>query len=979
MTMPLRFVSCLAAVAAAVLLLSGCGVSENGRANDPGGGNGNGDGATGTAGPWRIQSASFHDPLSAVASNRGIALRGARNETVDFAIQLNDFPEIKPKDKAEYSLRFSPLKLGASTITSQSYNAYQVLPMPVDTNQAAFVRHTGLPVGARQLPRALLPLAMENGSVPLSLFRNAAEPTNPAKRPDRGSSALVWVDVRVPPTVPPGQYAGTCELVDDGKAVASIPFNLTVHDFVIPDERHLLMVGLLDWDALARLYPKQFENVQPALLSRKDARHAGAVKALDDLVKLAQAHRTTVISPRLQPTVKWPAGKPVQIDWSDFDSLVTPWLKGDLFEDLVPLGYWPLPAIDNLDLYAASSRAEYWREAAAHFDSMDWLSRSSVAIERRSAGAVTAADAVMLSERAAQVLSVHGGIRVTVPLTEEQVLLATPQAPGRIPSDTLDRVLYSAPGLIAAPPLQRLPEGSGVRWLRTDLPGVMPLGGAGADEQEARLWSWLAFFRRAQLIQWPGVLPAQEGPSEAAGPEQLVWFYPGHWFGVDQPVPTLQLKWMRRAQQDYEYLWLARQRGQFARSLLLSRLMTRPVEIQPTQTPDAAYALLSGTSDPQAWVDALELATRTILVSQPGQAVDPQEEKQLIYRITAWSRTQERPMLLGKATGWYMRPDSGPTGSRWVDVTLDVDIYNAAELQPQRSGLQWKSAPEAWRVPREPVAVPQLGTYSVNRFVMNASVNLDRVRATSRQPVRVALTEGFSGRPYEMSLVMPVATAEQRLAAPPEVNGSLEDWFAEDALHEGHMVRMLCRPAIQQQQLPPASHPSAIYSTWNPTGLFLGFRVEGADAPLTNSGGNFIHYQLGRAWGEDICEVMMQPIYEDGSSGPLLYVALKPQGQIDVKRRSDPRMAANPWEALVSADVAYWRNLNKGVWRGELSIPWETINDFRHRGQRPVMLRFNFGQHRGRTGESSSWAGPVDYLRDEQFMGLLEIRAARQN
>ena len=210
--MPLRFVSCPTVVVAVLLLLSGCGVTDsgvNGRANDPGGGNGNGNGATGTVGPWRIQSANFHDPLSAVASNTAIALRGARNETVAFAIQLNDFPEIKPKDKSEYTLRFSSLKLGASTITPQSYNAYQVLPMPVDTNQAAFVRHTGLPVGARQLPRALLPLAMENGSVPLALFRNAAEPTNSAKRPDRGSSALAWVDVQVPPTVPPGQYAGT--------------------------------------------------------------------------------------------------------------------------------------------------------------------------------------------------------------------------------------------------------------------------------------------------------------------------------------------------------------------------------------------------------------------------------------------------------------------------------------------------------------------------------------------------------------------------------------------------------------------------------------------------------------------------------------------------------------------------------------------------------------------------------------------------
>jgi hypothetical protein len=323
-----------------------------------------------------------------------------------------------------------------------------------------------------------------------------------------------------------------------------------------------------------------------------------------------------------------------------------------------------------------------------------------------------------------------------------------------------------------------------------------------------------------------------------------------------------------------------------------------------------------------------------------------------------------------------MRP-GGVRGNRWVDVALDVDIYNAAELQPQRSALTWRSVPEAWQAQRDPVPVPQLGTYTVNRFVMRASVNLDRVNPTSRQPVQIQLTEGFSGRPFDMRLMLPVGISDQRLSAPPKIDGSLEDWFVEDALHEGQMVRMLSRPAIQQQQLPMAERPSAIYSTWGNMSLFLAFRVEGADMPLTNAAGNSVEYQMGRAWGADLCELMLQPVYDDGSVGPLLYATIK-RGSINVRRRSDPRLAANPWEALVNADVLYGEIRSGDVWRAEIEIPWATINDFSHRGQRPAMLRFNFAQHRGRIGESSSWAGPVDYLRDEQFMGLLELRPARE-
>ena len=54
-------------------------------------------------------------------------------------------------------------------------------------------------------------------------------------------------------------------------------------------------------------------------------------------------------------------------------------------------------------------------------------------------------------------------------------------------------------------------------------------------------------YRPVQSIRWPGTLPKGDRPTDAADPNELVWFYPGSWFGVDEPVPTLQLKWLRRA------------------------------------------------------------------------------------------------------------------------------------------------------------------------------------------------------------------------------------------------------------------------------------------------------------------------------------------------------------------------------------------------------------------------------------------------
>ena len=78
----------------------------------------------------------------------------------------------------------------------------------------------------------------------------------------------------------------------------------------------------------------------------------------------------------------------------------------------------------------------------------------------------------------------------------------------------------------------------------------------------------------------PGPYEEDTGQESAeADPDETTWFYPGHWFGVDEPVPTVQLKWLRRAQQDYQYLRMAKERGEVLNALVMARLITKPVEM----------------------------------------------------------------------------------------------------------------------------------------------------------------------------------------------------------------------------------------------------------------------------------------------------------------------------------------------------------------------------------------------------------------
>jgi hypothetical protein len=165
-----------------------------------------------------------------------------------------------------------------------------------------------------------------------------------------------------------------------------------------------------------------------------------------------------------------------------------------------------------------------------------------------------------------------------------------------------------------------------------------------------------------------------------------------------------------------------------------------------------------------------------------------------------------------------------------------------------------------------------------------------------------------------------------------------------------------------------------LYSSWADENFYLAFKVNGAadGAAISAAARNFVDYQFRRAWGEDVCEVLVQPVYADNKLGPVVQVACKPGGAYWLERRTDPRTSVDPWQPVEGAGLRYACTLDHGTWRGEIAIPWKVIND-PAKGM-PVLLRLNFSEHHGNSGQSASWAGPVDFGRDSDLMGLLYLR-----
>jgi hypothetical protein len=188
------------------------------------------------------------------------------------------------------------------------------------------------------------------------------------------------------------------------------------------------------------------------------------------------------------------------------------------------------------------------------------------------------------------------------------------------------------------------------------------------------------------------------------------------------------------------------------------------------------------------------------------------------------------------------------------------------------------------------------------------------------------------------------------------------------------MVKMLSRPLVQQQALEPASVPAKVFSGWAADNFYVAFDLRGVDTGIFKGGQNFVSYQFRRAWAEDLVELVIQPVYENGV-GPVMHLVCKPTGTW-AERKLDPRQHANPWDPMQGVNLRYKAALDGDRWIGEVAIPWNSITD--PNAPMPKLLRFNFVQHRHATGESASWAGPIDFGRDDSFTGVLHVREAQQ-
>jgi hypothetical protein len=533
-------------------------------------------------------------------NGKSVTLAGARGETVAFQVL------VQPGSRS-----LAGVDVGVSDLRREGG------PGMVDASRFArfrewYVRVT-LPsqsparsAGPGEYPDALIPADTPRWGLPIDV--------------DAGRTQGIWIDCAIPADAAQGTYRGTVTVASTAGVLARLDIVLRVHDFAIPAERHLR------W----RIGYSGFEEVPRQLGIAAGSPEWLALER--DLYRLVwEGHRAapTTHYERV-PLATRGAGDGLSIDWSDFDRRFGAYLDGSAFTDGVPVNLfslpvnlhagWPgrLPAdaakVDSATLAAAA------RLVGRHWDEKGWRLDDAFAYVADEPDP----DRFASVRRACE--AIHAGdprVRTSVAFYTE----FSRNAPGLVAEFAGSVTQWDVAGDHADVPALRARQAAGDR-IGFYQGGEPYQGGEALDNDGLSLttWPWIAWRYRLDglflynMTEWTYFRLDRAKPSWADRRREIwenplnqswqtnsqgVLLYPGPFVGIRGFVPSIRLKQVRRGMQDYEYLWLAANRGHATTAdAVAARLVPRALhEAGPLGKMGAAGAW---SRDPRAWAAARE-------------------------------------------------------------------------------------------------------------------------------------------------------------------------------------------------------------------------------------------------------------------------------------------------------------------------------------------------------------------------------------
>ncbi|MFQ5414021.1 MAG: hypothetical protein ACE5E6_06140 [Phycisphaerae bacterium] len=978
-------------------------------------------GCASRAGPTvRIWTSRYPSPAarspSAVLADDGtpiarIRLAGAINETLAFRFAL------KPLSAAIHdpALRVDAFLSTTGRIEPDAVRLFRMHPVPAGPLPGWHIR--SVPPDRRD-PNpldVLVPIHAPRGGLPATL--------------SPGTTYHFWADVRIPKGTFEGVYAADINVTADGHRVATIRVELTVRPFILPDDPGTTILVDLDHRKLFQHHIRPDGRVRAWRTDdwRDDPLRGRLDGLLSATLRMLHAHGLAPVLPQLAPITRVDRTGTVALDWSAFDDIVGPCMTGRLFVDRVPLPAWPMPLgrifprdpRHDPEPSSATLRLArgYVENCADHFARRGWRSRSFAEVPPRGMQRTMSLPIGPLDPGERTAVRIVRNVAPDVPLLSRRCPQdMAPYGWVDYPADRHaphDVDIWMPPAQFYDHDVMATERRGGRRtWLAVDRPPFSGTASIHGGPTDTRVLTWQARRLGAELVylgpanDWPDAA-TNPAPADCIATDPATLLYPGTAFGLDEPVPSVRLKRLRRSALDAAYATLLDDRGLEYVTAAVAQALAPYAGTDAYRTHFADGRQNGWTADPRQFdtarvimADALTgkvrpatsrggdmaaferdanwrrlmLATRRLDIAVDGVRVRftgtrsrPRAELECVLNLVNGTRAplhgtiRLRPGPRAADTGTPPTPRA-PTG-------VSLDPPNPASITTPTPGDTPRPSNTAWAVPPDAHTVPPIPPGASRRITLATDTNrlLTGRYGVMPLPIEFINDDGGAAHRFRARAAYVVAGwAEHDL----DIDGDLTDWPPGGMNRASDFVLITGEPADRttEQRTRPRRGTDVLVLR-DDRYLYIGVACAAAtNAGTATSNRNAVRYQDLIPVGDELIELLFDPLNaRTRSPSDLFHVVVKPTG-VNLTERGiafDPPCGTR---SVWAPDIRVATARHPRGWVTEVRIP---IDAFGPGAATHTTWGFNITRFDADNHEFSTWSGATRNAYDPMSLGNL--------
>ncbi|HNX26636.1 MAG TPA: hypothetical protein PKK48_04440, partial [Phycisphaerae bacterium] len=649
-----------------------------------------------------------------------------------------------------------------------------------------------------------------------------------------------------------------------------------------------------------------------------------------------------------------------------FDAVAGAYLTGKAFRDETPLPAWPIPfdstypdpanygGINSIP-YRLAVR-EYILQSARHLRSCGNDDQVFAWPYRRGINANAFENFTTLAEivrRADDSLPILCSLPLELPVGNTW----------KIPSDMKKYCDIVAPGGAWFDPSKHANRSKPANpligtWLSPGNPPYMPDMSLFASPADIRALPWFALKYKCSALFFGNVLNWQDPKSSAN------LFYSGRRWGIDDALPSVRLKRLRRGMQDIAYLWILRQRGREKQARKVIDMMVRYGGLAAAGDNYLDARLDGWTAQGTTWNSA-----RDLLADEIMQTINPQKQpdaSQAIAQKVRWKHLADATETLrAERIRTKIRPSrKGQNQQTQTKLFADVsvDFFNEYPT-PARGAMHVLRLPFGWKRVQDEVS------YNIapgGRKTLAITIEGEKLPyiANGKIPVDIRVNTD-QAEPQTLLTEVPIVVAGDFKSAP-TIDGNLADW--PEATNTAGDFRLLGRRGETGSGL--AERQTTVYTMQDDDNIYFAFYCkEASPQSLRANAANTIRYDKLLACGEDYVEVILAPGGEAKKPQDLYHIMVKPNGVVIQEHGVG---CTPPLGKAQREDFGTVAAVSRGddFWIAEIKVPRK---NFGEHGDEPFW-GVNFARFATSTQEASSWAGAERYFYDPQSLGTLILK-----